>query len=666
MCGITGVLSLNKPSISVDYIKSMADKISHRGPDDAGYLCFHTGLKSQDGVSFYQNLTDMQHKNVGTLLPAIESSSVQRELHNHNYDLYMGHRRLSILDMSYAGHQPMSDLSNNIWIAYNGEIYNFKALRTELEKLGHRFKSSTDTEVIIYAYIEWGIKCVERFNGMFAFSLYDNFKKKFYLVRDRCGIKPAYYHISNENTLIFASEIKSILEYKDYKSEVDKEALLEYFTFQNIFTNKTLHKNIQILEAGHYFEIDLISKQIEKTQYWDFDFSEPDSIKDEREYVEELDRLFTQVVERQLVSDVPIGSYLSGGMDSGSITAIASKHLQQSNNYLQTFTVGFDLTSASGMELSFDERAKAEYMSYKFQTEHYEMVLKSGDMERCMGDFSYHLEEPRVGQSYPNYYAAKLASKFVKVVLSGAGGDELFAGYPWRYYRVVNNNTFDDYIDKYYNFWQRLIPNNEIRNVFSPIMSDVKNVWTKDIFSDVFKNKDISQTPEEYINHSLYFEAKTFLHGLLVVEDKLSMAHSLETRVPFLDNNIVDFSQKVPAKFKLGNLCNVLKMDENEIGKLQKISDGKVILRKTMNKYIPQDINESIKQGFSSPDQSWFKGDSIEFVKEKLLNQNAQIYKYMNKTATQKLINEHLNGVQNRRLFVWSLLNFEEWINIYG
>ncbi|MDX4011751.1 asparagine synthase (glutamine-hydrolyzing) [Aliarcobacter skirrowii] len=666
MCGIVGALSLNKPSINVDFIKPMADKIAHRGPDDAGYLCFHTGARHNKKISFYQNLTDEKFKNIEDMLPTIESNSAQRELHSHDYDLYMGHRRLSILDVSYAGHQPMSDLSKNIWIAYNGEIYNFKELKIELEKLGHRFKSQTDTEVIIYAYIEWGIECIKRFNGMFAFSLYDNFNKKFYLCRDRYGIKPVYYHITQDKTFIYASEIKSILEYKEYKSEVDKEALLEYFTFQNIFTNKTLHKDIQILEAGHYFEIDLLSKEIEKKQYWDFDFTEPETIKDEREYIEELDRLFTQSVQRQLISDVPVGSYLSGGMDSGSITAIASNHFQKSNDFLKTFTVGFDLSSASGMELAFDERAKSEYMSYMFKTEHYEMVLKSGDMERCMSNFAYHLEEPRVGQSYPNYYAAKLASKFVKVVLSGAGGDELFAGYPWRYYRAVNNDDFSHYIDKYYGFWKRLIPNKEIKNVFSPILNETQNVWTRDIFANVFKTPVQNQTPEEYINHSLYFEAKTFLHGLLVVDDKLSMAHSLETRVPFLDNDLVDFAQKIPAKYKLGNLSNIVNMDENEIGKLQKTNDGKVILRKAMSKYIPEDIHKAVKQGFSSPDNSWFKGESIEFVKAKLLNDNANIYKYMDKSATQKLINEHLSGEQNRRLFIWSLLNFEEWSNVYG
>jgi len=387
-----------------------------------------------------------------------------------------------------------------------------------------------------------------------------------------------------------------------------------------------------------------------------------------REYIEELDRLFTQAVNRQLVSDVEVGSYLSGGIDSGSITAIASKSISN----LKTFTVGFDLNSASGLELAFDERQKAEYMSYLFKTEHYEMVLKSGDMERCLSDFAYHLEEPRVGQSYPNYYASKLASKFVKVVLAGTGSDELFAGYPWRYYRAVNNIDFNEYIDKYYHFWQRLIPNKEIHKVFEPIWEDAKDVWTRDIFADVFKkHSDRLTSSEDYVNHSLYFEAKTFLHGLLVVEDKLSMAHSLETRVPFLDNDLVDFAQQIPVNLKLSNLQNIIRINENEAGNkqhkyFQKSNDGKNILRKMANKHIPKKITTLTKQGFSSPDASWFKGESIEFVKEKLLNKDANIYKYMDIDAVQSSVNEHLNGKQNRRLFIWSLLNFEEWSNIYG
>ena len=369
-------------------------------------------------------------------------------------------------------------------------------------------------------------------------------------------------------------------------------------------------------------------------------------------------------MNRQLVTDVELGSYLSGGIDSGSITAIAAR----SYPYMKTFTCGFDLNSASGIEMGFDERSKAEYMSYHFKTEHYEMVLKAGDMERALPKLAWHLEEPRVGQSYPNYYAAKLASKFVKVVMSGAGGDELFGGYPWRYYRAVVNDDFDNYIDKYYQFWQRLIPNSQLKQVFSPIWDDVQHVWTRDIFRNVFKHHaDNLYSPEDYINHSLYFEAKTFLHGLLVVEDKLSMAHGLESRVPFLDNDLVDFAMRCPVHLKLNNLSAVVRLNENEVGLkgnkyFEKTRDGKQILRDVMGRYIPGDITKAEKQGFSAPDASWFKGESIDFVKRKLIENDAYIYEFMDRDTVVGLVEQHLEGAQNMRLLVWSLLNVEEWL----
>jgi len=314
-----------------------------------------------------------------------------------------------------------------------------------------------------------------------------------------------------------------------------------------------------------------------------------------------------------------------------------------------------------------DERDRAEFMSYLFKTEHYEMVLKAGDMERVLPRLTWHLEEPRVGQSYPNFYAAQLAGKFVKVVLSGGGGDELFGGYPWRYYRAVVNDSFEDYIDKYYLYWQRLIPNKAIQQVFRPIWPEVSHVWTRDIFRDVFAHyaKELAR-PEDYINHSLYFEAKTFLHGLLVVEDKLSMAHSLETRVPFLDNDLVDFAMQVPVRLKLGNLTEVVRLNENEPGHKNtkyflRTNDGKLLLRKAMSRYIPAAVTNQAKQGFSAPDASWFKGESIDYVRRRLFANRARIYEFLDREAIQALVNEHLDGKQNRRLLIWSLLNVEQW-----
>lgn len=678
MCGITGALSLNHNSIDVESAKPMCDAISHRGPDDAGYLFLHTGCRHKQKVSFELELTDDKFKHLSEFIPSIDSNEAEQKLNLHDWDLYLGHRRLSILDLSSNGHQPMSELSKNIWLSYNGEIYNFKTIRKELKAKGHHFFTQTDTEVIIYAYLEWGIRCVEKFNGMFAFALYDNYKKKLFIVRDRYGIKPVYYTIAstydNKQTLLFASEVKSLLKYSDYKIDIDCEALMEYFTFQNIFSDKTLYKNIQLLPHGTYIELDLnesgkiqTNNDLNIKRYWDYNFQEDSKIQSESHYLEKLNFLFNQAVEYQMVSDVEVGSYLSGGMDSGAISCIASKQIQE----LKTFTIGFDLNSVSGMELAYDERQTSEYLSYIYRTEHYEMVLKSGDMERCLPKFAWHLEEPRVGQSYPNFYAAKLAGNFVKVVLSGTGGDELFGGYPWRYYRAVVNHDFEDYVDKYYLFWQRLIQNKDYQKVFKPIWNKIDHIWTRDIFKSVFStNLRKPETPEEYVNQSLYFEAKTFLQGLLIVEDKLSMAHGLESRVPFMDNDLVDFAMKLPVKYKLGNLHKVIRLDENEIGQkrqkyFKKTNDGKLLLRKMMEKYVPSTITTAAKQGFSSPDSSWFKGDSIQYVKNRLLGKQARIYEYLDRNMIQGLINEHLTGKKNRRLLIWSLLNIEQWMETF-
>ena len=621
MCGIVGIFNLNGEPVSPVFLRRMTDTIKYRGPDSEGfYVDSFVGL---------------------------------------------GHRRLSIIDLSRAGHQPMMTEDKEFAITYNGEVYNFQDLRTELENVGHRFTSRTDTEVVLHAYAQWGENCVHRFNGMFTFAIWDRTRQELFIARDRYGIKPLYYSFYG-TTFLFASEQKAILAYPEIPKKVDLEALLEYFTFQNIFTDKTFLKGVKILPAGHWAKLSLghLINALELHQYWDFHFKDPDQPATEEEYVEELDRLFRQAVNRQLVSDVEIGSYLSGGMDTGSITAIAATQLP----YIKTFTCGFDLHSASGLELGFDERERAELMSYLFRTEHYDMVLKAGDMERILPKLAWHLEEPRVGQSYPNFYAAQLASKFVKVILSGTGGDELFGGYPWRYYRAVVNDDFEQYIDKYYTYWQRLIPNKTIKEVFAPIWDDVKHVWTRDIFRDVFKKHVSSlERPEDYINHSLYFEAKTFLHGLLVVEDKLSMAYSLETRVPFLDNDLVDFAMHLPVKMKLHNLAEVIRLNENETAPkttkyFQRTRDGKLLLRRVMEKYIPADVAQAEKQGFSAPDASWFRGESINYVRKMLYDSKARIYDIMDQSAVQSLLDEHLEGKQNRRLFIWSLLSFEWWL----
>jgi asparagine synthase (glutamine-hydrolysing) len=578
----------------------------------------------------------------------------------------LGHRRLAILDLTPAGHQPMITEDKFVSITYNGEIYNFGELRAELEAMGYKFHSNTDTEVVLNALHKWGTESLIRFNGVFAFAIWDKRTQTLTLARDRYGIKPLYY-FQNNDTFLFASEIKSFLQHPDFKAELDFEALYEYFTFQNIFTDKTLFNGVKLLQPGHVLQISLGNQNISRKEYWDFNFREMENPPSFDEAVEEVNRLFCQAVQRQLVSDVEIGSYLSGGIDSGSITAIAARNFP----YIKTFCIGFDLSSAAGLELGFDEREKAEMISAIYKTEHYEMVLKSGDMERCMQKLIWHLEDPRVGQSYPNFYAAKLAGKFVKVVLAGTGGDELFGGYPWRYYRIATSTDFEDYVNNYYLYWQRLVPNRALQRIFSPVWGKVKEVWTRDILESVLKKrKDSLEKPQDYVNNSLYLEAKTFLHGLLLVEDKLSMAYSLEARVPFLDNDLVSFAVRLPVSYKVRKLDKVTKIDENVPGRktkmyFDKTSDGKVILRDALRKYVPERIVDQEKQGFSAPDASWFKGESIEYVQRMILDKRATIFDYMDYDSVRELVLEHLEGKHNRRLFIWSLLNFELWLKTF-
>lgn len=622
MCGIAGLVNLNgNPAESV-LLRKMTDAIAHRGPDGEGIFT--------DGC------------------------------------LGLGHRRLAIIDLSQAGRQPMQTADGRFVLTYNGEVYNFQELRAELQAMGYQFRSRTDSEVVLYAWAAWGAKALDRLNGMFAFAIWDRREQELVLARDRYGIKPLYYTELPGNFL-FGSEVKAMLAHPAMRAELDPEALLEYMTFQNFFADRTLFQGVKLLPAGSWLTLKVGIKKVAVQRYWDYAFTEPSKVEPLDQYAEELNRLFLQAVSRQLVSDVPVSAYLSGGVDSGSITAIAARQISN----LRTFTIGFDLHSASGIELGFDERDAAEHMSYLFKTEHYEMVLKAGDMERVLPRMAWHLEEPRVGQSYPNFFAAQLASKFGKVVLAGTGGDELFGGYPWRYYRAVVNDDFEHYIDKYYAYWQRLIQNTVIRDLFQPIWPKVEKVWTRDIFRDVFSRHASSLTrPEDYINHSLYFEAKTFLHGLLVVEDKLSMAHSLETRVPFLDNDLVDFALRLPVTTKLGNLGEVVRLNENEPGDktrayFEKTRDGKLLLRQVMQRYVPASITDAVKQGFSAPDASWFKGESMDYVRRRLMQRDAALFNFLDRSTVQRLVSDHLEGNVNRRLLIWSLLSVEQWCRTF-
>ena len=623
MCGIAGVFDLKGNSVYRNLIKTMTEQIAHRGPDSDGYYV---------------------KDNIG-----------------------LGHKRLAILDVSDKGAQPMSSKDGNWTIVFNGCVYNFSELKKELKTKGHTFISQTDTEVICEGLSEYGEVFFEKLNGMFAIAAWNESKQELYLSRDRFGVKPLYYWF-NGNILCFSSEIKAIIKHPDYKIDVDLDALNEYFTFQNIFSFNTLFKGITMLPPANTVKIDRSSTYVKHNSWWDFNFSNTDEDMTFEFAESETKRLFKQAVNRQMIADVPVGSYLSGGMDSGSITAVASKKV----NRLSTFTCGFDMSEATGREANFDERKDAELMANHFKTEHFEQVMNAGDLKWSLPRVVYHLEDLRVGMSYPNYYISRLASKFVKVCLQGTGGDELYGGYPWRYYHIFDSLNQREFFDQYYGFWQRLVTDQNKKQLFTKkVLSKINLDAPKNTFERVFTfNKRLRyETPEDHINNSLYFEIKTFLPGLLLVGDKLSMANGLEERFPFLDNDLVDFAMKVPVKHKLGNLEHELKrLDENTVAKkktYRQFNDGKNVLRKAMEDFIPKEIIERKKQGFSAPDESWYRGENAAYVKELLLNPNLACKNYINQEYIRSIVNEHINKGVNHRLLIWSLMNFEWWCRIF-
>jgi asparagine synthase (glutamine-hydrolysing) len=584
MCGLAGIFDRTGRPVEAEEIARMGRVIAHRGPDDDG--CYAQGP-------------------VG-----------------------LAARRLAILDLTAAGHQPMRS-GDGLVLVYNGELYNFRELARELEALGRRFASRSDTEVVLRAFEEWGPACVERFDGMFAFAAWNERTNELVLARDRYGVKPLYY-AEHDGRLLFGSEIKSLLE-AGLPVAVSPDALVEYFTFQNVFSDLTLFEGVRTLPAGHLLVVSNDSEELRR--YWDLEL-DPDESRSEDEWVDAVREAFQAAVVRQLVSDVPVGSYLSGGMDSASVVAVAAQRIPR----LMTFTGGFDLSSVNGLELVFDERADAERVASTFRTEHYEMVMHSGDMWWVLPELVWHLEDLRVGMSYQNHYIARLASKFVKVSLAGTGGDELFAGYPWRYEQL------DGQDDSLFEYWSRLVPVSEHGGFFAPeLLRGAGGGRPHDVFRKVLAPAD----GLDPIAKALYFEAKTFLQGLLVVEDRVSMAHSLEVRVPFLDNALVDVARQIPSHLKHSG------------------GGGKRILRRAMRGLLPSEIIDKPKQGFSPPDESWYRGPTMERIRGLLHDKRTLERGYFRPEAIARVLDEHESGRRNHRLLIWSLLCFEWWNRLF-
>lgn len=618
MCGLAGYINLDGAPADVSVVIAMRDALAHRGPDGMGVHC--------DG------------------------------------EVGLGHRRLSIIDLRAAASQPMQSADGRWTIVYNGEIYNFRELRTELERAGWVFRTRSDTEALIAGAAIWGVdELAQRIDGMAAFALWDAKERALHLVRDRYGVKPLYLWRTGQR-LAFASEVKAFMAHPEFSVRLNESALREYFTFQNIFRMHTLFEGVDHLPPATILTID--RKGERRRRYWDYDFSHAHDI-DPREAVEELERLLANAVERQLVSDVPVGAYLSGGLDSGALVGLANRRLSR----MQTFTAGFEMTRVHGPEATFDERRGAELMAYEFKTEHYEQVINAGDIRWSLPRVVWHLEDLRLGMSYPNYYIARLASKFVKVCLSGAGGDELFGGYPWRYYRVFRSLDRDDYLSNHYAFWQRLTTADDRKKLFGASADDEHEM--RDVFRAVYADAPnlAFETPEDHISASLYFECRTFLSGLLLVGDKLAMASGLEERFPFLDNALVDFAMKLPARQKLSDLDHMLSIDEDAVRKKllaeESFSGGKSCLRQALQHILPPDVMTRRKQGFSSPEASWYRGENADYVRDMLLDGELACADWLSRDFVRKTVNDHMEGRSNNRLLIWSMLSFEQWCRTF-
>ena len=601
MCGIFGVVGNNYNN----EVKTFLDILFHRGPDDHGLF---SDTKNQ---------------------------------------VFLGHTRLSIIDLTTNAHQPMTDESGRFTIVYNGEIYNYRELRDQLKQSGHHFFSQSDTEVLIHLYESFGVEALKQLNGIFSFALWDGQKNRMLLARDRYGAKPLYY-VNINGVLAFASEVKALLELDEIRAEVDQEALCDYFTFQNTFAGRTLFKGIELLEAGHFLLIE--NGDLSKHRYWDFDFREGPDLGEEQ-FATSLREVFKSSVAGQMVADVPLGSYLSGGLDSGGITAMASQQAPR----LMTFTGGFDVATAVSIENFFDERDKAELMSRTFGTEHYQMVIHAGDLQWALPRVIWHAEDLRVGMSYPHYYLSQLAAKFVKVVLAGAGGDETLAGYPWRYHCLTDQGSESGFREALYQCWTRLIGDDEREKAFSPTLAaQLRGYSPREQLEQVMDQCGADSA----LKRALYFDAKTFLHGILVIEDKLSMAHSLEARVPFLDNDLVDLTSKIPSKYLLNDRwCEAAGRDINLV--------GKYIFRRAMASVLPEQIVINRKQGFSAPDQSWYMQQLVEYIRTIILSERSLSRGYFQPAYLERVIDDHVNGAANNRLLIWSLLSFEWWNRLF-
>lgn len=624
MCGISGMVYFdqNRPVLLED-LKRMCDAIVHRGPDDEGFFI---------------------DRNAG-----------------------LGMRRLSVIDLA-TGRQPISNEDGRVWIVFNGEIFNYAVLRKELEGKGHKFSTNTDTETIVHAYEEYGEGCVEKLNGMFAFAIWDGRHRKLFIARDRLGVKPLYYFF-NDRFLLFGSELKALLEYKEVPRDVDFEALDSFLTMEYIPAPLSIFKGIRKLPPG--YTLILQDRKVEIQQYWDLRFNRLTGR--EEDLGQALFDLLQDAVRIRLVSDVPLGAFLSGGIDSSTIVCMMSECMDRP---VKTFSIGFD-------DPSYNELKYARVVAKRFGTDHQELTLKP-DVVHLVQDLVKYLDEPLADVSvFPTYLVSRLARQNVTVVLSGDGGDELFAGYEWyiadkigRYYRRLPAAMRDRWIpwavdrippsakkkgftNKLKRFVEGALLSDSLQHFRWSIfmMEEAKNQLYSEDLKRAVDGLDTSSRFTHYLDafreadplwQQQYADIKTYLvDDILVKVDRMSMANSLEARTPFLDYRVVEFAASLPSHLKLNGFRS------------------KYLLKRSMASRLPAEIIHRKKEGFSIPMKNWLRQELRPLMEEYLSESRIRKEGLFNAPYIKKLKEEHLKGTANHAHRLWSLMVFEIWRDVY-
>ncbi|MGH9872016.1 MAG: asparagine synthase (glutamine-hydrolyzing) [Pyrinomonadaceae bacterium] len=621
MCGIAGFIDLwdsaearvaEERALILD---RMCRVITHRGPDDQGVML-------KDGVA-------------------------------------LGMRRLSIIDLA-GGQQPICNEDGSATIVYNGEIYNYRDLQKELEGRGHQFKTRSDTETIVHAYEEYGESCVKHLRGMFAFALWDDKSRKLFIARDRAGKKPLYYTTTQNGTFVFGSELKALLQHPDVSREVDTEALDAYLTLGYVPDPLSIFRGIHKLSPGHLLSFS--NGAVRVSEYWDFQFT-PTESRNEDDYLEELSSLLDESVRLRLMSDVPLGAFLSGGIDSSTVVALMARHMDQP---VKTFSIGFH-------EDSYNELQYARLTAKKYGTDHHEFIV-TPEICSIVDELAWHFDEPFADSSaIPTYMVSKLAREHVTVILSGDGGDELFAGYT-RYVieqgktayslmpgvlrkglmqplsshlphgtlgRNFIHNISLDPIDRYLDsvsVFTRL-------NKESLYSSDFRGrLGETDWVTRCFNKLAAKVSTGNSLDRLLYLDSKTYLPGDIMTKvDRMSMAVSLEARAPLLDHKLIDFVTSIPASMKLAG------------------NETKHILKRAVSDLVPKEILNRPKQGFGVPVQEWINQQLREQMHEVLTDSRTRERGYLNPAYLATLLDEHERGRRDHSVSLWALLMLELW-----